>query len=199
MVGGGAHAALGSQDGGYSLRLRQALATVTHPTDAFGGHADHERAIKDIPSDHRARADESIASDCGTADDRGVGTYAGPALDQGWPVLILASHRRTRIDNVCEHAARATENVVFESDAVVDANVILNAHTAANDDIGDVATLADDAITTNDSAGTHVRKVPDLATCTDLRPFVNNGGGVNVVAGFGHSAYAAAVYAQAST
>src|SRR5213076_1498368 len=108
------------------------------------------------------------------ADDRGVRTDRAAALHERAPVLVPARHVAPRIHHVGKHAGGPAEHVVFQLDALVDRDVVLDLDVVADfraghhdDVLAEVAALADDG------AGHHVRKVPDLGAVADHRSVID--------------------------
>ena len=112
-------------------RQGQRLAVSAHPANLARWHADHERVIRHIATDHRTGTDKGMSTDGGAADHGAVRAERRALADQRLAQLSIARHRGTRIEDVGEHDARAAEDVVFECHSVVDRHIVLDV------DVGD--------------------------------------------------------------
>jgi len=85
----------------------------------------------------------------------------------------------SRIDYVREYHARTTKYFVFDSDAIINRNIILNLYPIANEDIADEHALTERTMFTDASIGADMDPVPDASSLADLRSVVNDGAWVS--------------------
>src|SRR5262249_26127068 len=104
----------------------QPLAAAAHPTDTPRRYAHHQCKVANILCHHRSGGHEGIGSDRMAAEDRGVGPDRCAASDDGTFEFSSARNERTGINHICEDTARAAEHILFENDAFVDADVVLD-------------------------------------------------------------------------
>ena len=83
------------------------------------------------------------------------------------------------VADVGEHHRGAQKNVIPAGNALVNAHIVLYFDIAPQHDAGgDKYVLAQVAAFPQHGSAHHVAEMPDPAAVADLRPFVNNGGGV---------------------
>src|SRR5712664_2668701 len=161
-----------------SRRARmQSLTALAHPPHAARRHADHQAVGGHVGRDHGARADERVLAECDAANDGRVGPDGAAALHERAPVFVLARDVAARVHHVGEHAGGPAEDVVFQLDALVNRDVVLDLDVVADfrpghhDDV-----LAEVAALAVHGAGHDVRKVPDLGAAADYRSVVDIAG-----------------------
>lgn len=170
--------------GGF-FHAAEALAAFAGPAGLFRGDADHEGVVGNVGGDDGAGGDEAVTPQGDAADDCGVGADARAAADDGLHVVVgpTLGVFAARIADVGEGHRRAAEDVVLQFDAFVDRDVILNLAVIADADVGgDVDVLTDGTVRTDPRAGLDVGEVPDLRAVADLHVFINDAGGMDVVA-----------------
>ncbi len=155
------------------------------PPHLPGGHAHHERIIGHITRHHRARADERVAANGHPANNRGVGADGRAPAHQRGLELALALDLAARIDDVGEDHGRPAEDVIFQNDAIVHRDVVLNFDAIADDRVvvhehvlAQVAALADAG------RGHDMAEVPDARARADLGAFIHHGGGMHKIGYF---------------
>src|SRR5690606_8175146 len=164
----------------------QLFAVFAHPADLAGGHANHQGVGLDVLVDDGACANEGKFADGDAADDGAVGPQGCASFHQGVAIFVLAFDQRTRVVDVGEHHAGAAEYALFQSDVVVDGDIVLNLATVADDDL-----VADENVLPQGYSGTDARtaadmnKMPDARSLADLRAGIDNGGFMLIV---GHAA-----------
>ena len=147
----------------------QALAMLAHPADLAGGDAGHEGVGFDVPGDDGAGGDEGVFAQGDAADEGSVGADGGAALDQGAAVFVLADDGGAGVVDVGEDHAGAAEDVVFQGDGVVEADVVLHLAVIADDYVvADEDVLAEGAALADAGAGADVDPVPDAGAVADL-------------------------------
>lgn len=157
--------------------IPQFLAALADPAVLAGRIAVDEGMVRYVACDHGARPYKGIAPDGRPADDCTVRPQTGPFFDQGRPGFVHAPDMGARIENVCEDHARATKNVIFQGNSLVDADIVLHLAAVAyncigaNDDI-----LSDIAVFSDDGTGHHMAEMPDLCSVADADPVVDPGG-----------------------
>lgn len=160
-------------------RQIEAEAMAAHPADVSGGIADHERIGRHIADDHRTGPDKRILSDGDAAHDGGVGAKGGAFFHQGSAKFVHAFDFTPGIKHIGEDHGGSTEYVVFEGDALVDGDIVLDLAVVADGDLGsDDHVLADLAGFTEGGAFEQVAEVPDFASLADGDSRVDFGGGV---------------------
>lgn len=156
--------------------IPQFFAALADPAVLPGWIAVDEGMVRHIACDHGTRPYEGIAPDGCSADDGAVSSQTGPFFDQGWPGLIHPADMSPGIEYIGEDHAGAAEDIIFQRDALVDADVVL--HLAAVADGGvrtDDDVLTDIAVFANDRTGHHMAEVPDFRTATDTDSGINAG------------------------
>ena len=87
-----------------------------------------------------------------------------------------------RIDDVGENHGRAAEDIVFEFDAGVERNVVLNLDIFSDSNAGrDVDVLAEIAVGADVAVGHDVREMPDFSVFADLAGGVDERGRVSEI------------------
>ena len=146
----------------------QFLATFAHPADLTGGVADHQSVVGDVFGHDSAGADEGVAADGVAADDGAVGAECCAFFDEGWTHLVHLADFRTRVEDVGKDHRGAAENAVFQCDAFINGDVVLNFAFVADGCVGtDDDVLAYIAAFANVGAGKDVGEVPDSRSLTD--------------------------------
>ena len=136
--------------------------------------------VGDIFCHHGAGADEGISADGVAADDGAVGPQGGAFLDEGGADLVHLGDFRPWIVDVGEDHGRAAEDAIFQGDAFIDADIVLNLALVADGDVGtDDDILADVAVLADLGAGEDMGEVPDLCAFADFHIVVDDGGGVD--------------------
>ena len=121
--------------------LAKAFAVMAHPADAARGNPGHQGEIRHVLRHDRSGRDKSVTADGVAADDGRVRTDGGAALDQSGAELALARNRRARIDDIGEHATRATEDVILQRHAFIETDVVLNLAVVADRTRGPITTF----------------------------------------------------------
>src|SRR6185503_9614610 len=147
----------------------EADAAITHPALHARRVAVDDRVVRDVARDDAAGSDHAVAPERHTADDRGVRADRRTAFHQRPAVLVLALDEAAWVDHVREHHRGPAEHVVFEDDAGVVRDVVLDLDVVADhalrrdhDILADVAARADLRVAHD------VAEVPDLRACADL-------------------------------
>ena len=97
----------------------------------------------DIFCDHGTGADEGIFPDGMPADDGAVGPQGGAFLDEAWADLVHLRNFGPGVVNVREYHRRSAEDAVFQGNAFIDADIVLDLAFVADGDIrADNAILA---------------------------------------------------------
>ena len=136
--------------------------------------------FRNILCDHGAGADEGTAADDVATDDGAVGPQGGAFLHVGGADLVHLSDFSTRVEDVGENHRGAAEDAIFQGDAFIDADVVLELALVAYDGIGaDDDVLADVAILADLGAGEDVGEVPDFCAFADGNVVIDDGGGVD--------------------
>jgi len=99
----------------------------------------------------------------------------------GFDRFAVGAHDRgARVVDVGEHHAGAAEHVVFERDAVVHGDVVLDLHVGADDDVvADEHVLPERAACADAGTGADVHEVPDTAALANLGAMVDDGAGMD--------------------
>lgn len=111
----------------------ESFAMATHPTDVTGGDACHQRKCSNVADYHSAGAYECVLADSYATYDRAVGAKTCSSPDDGVSILSLTYHRRTGVVDIREHRAWPAKNVVFERNALVDRDIVLNFDVVSDD------------------------------------------------------------------
>lgn len=118
--------------------------------------------------------DEAVRTQRIPADDRGVCTYCATAANDGWFELVFAVYSRPRIDDVREHAARPTEDIILQRHTFVDADVILDFAVIPHPDVGtDHDILPNRAVSPDRGTSQDMAEVPNLRSHSYLACFVD--------------------------
>ena len=130
--------------------------------------------VKYVMGNRRTRADHSEASYRRPTDDRGVGADGRPFSYKGRKEFILALNEGARRQNIGKNAGWAAEYVVFQCDAAVERDIILNFATIADQDVGPRHNvLANDTAISNAGARQDVAKMPYFRPGADFDAIVN--------------------------
>src|SRR5450755_4248970 len=108
------------------------MTMSAHPADLARGDTQQKRVVGVTAADDGARANECVAAEVGAADDGRVGSERRPAPHQRGDERTFPRQLGSRIFDVREYARGAAEDVVFQLDAVVQRNVILNFDAVAD-------------------------------------------------------------------
>ena len=129
--------------------------------------------VGDVFRDDRAGTDEGVAADGVAADDGAVSAKCCASFDKGGSHLVHFADFRPRVVDVCENHRWATEDTIFQSDAFVNADVVLDFALVANDCVrADDDVLADVAVLSDFGAGKDVGEVPYLSFFAYFNAFV---------------------------
>lgn len=147
-----------------------------------GGVAVDQGVGGDVFGDDCSCADQGMLADGHSANDRRVGSDACSAFDQRFAegVCGVAREGRTGHGHVGEDNRRATKDVVFQGDAFVDGDVVLNF-----DVVTDINPGADDDVLSNAAplsdirAGDNMAEMPDPGVFPDGHAIVDVAGFVN--------------------
>jgi hypothetical protein len=138
--------------------------------------------LRYVLGDHRPGADEGVAADGMAADDGAVGPQGGAFLDEGGADLVHLPDFRPGVVDIGEYHRGAAEDAVFQGDAFIDADVVLDLALVADSGVGaDDDVLADVAGFADPGAGEDVGEVPDFGAFTDGDVVVDDGGFVGEV------------------
>lgn len=114
---------------------------------------------------------QGMGADGNPADDGGVGPDAGSLLDPGSDVVaggVPGIGAAGRLDIGKDHAG-ATEDIVFQDNPLVDADIVLDLDIVADLNVGgDKDVLSDFAVRSDFRPGHDMAKMPDLGARTDL-------------------------------
>ncbi len=141
---------------------RRALSQIVRELEndaAFAGPATLSRRVAvddgvrgDVLGNYGAGADECMFANGIAADNRCIGTNACTTLDTCWQVVfaIIARKGGARRGDVRKHHRRTAKNIVFQRDALIHRDIVLNLHVVADlnaganyDILTDPATFAD--------------------------------------------------------
>jgi hypothetical protein len=132
------------------LPIIQLFSAFTHPTNLPGWISRHQGMIGNIFGYDGACADKCILSNSMAADDGAVGSQSGSFLYQGGTNLIHFGNFGPGIVDICEDHGGPAENAIFQSDPLVNGDIVLylapvaDRHIGPDDNIlSDVAVLTD--------------------------------------------------------
>src|SRR5690348_11865316 len=114
----------------------QSVAAFTDPADLFGRVADHEREIRHVLGHHGAGANHGELADLVPANDDRVGADRGAPTDMRREEFILALYVSARGQHVGEDHAGAAEHIIFQRDAGIDGDVVLDLAAVSDRNIG---------------------------------------------------------------
>ena len=124
--------------------------------------------IGDVFCHDGAGADEGVLADGMAANYGAVGAECCASFDEGGTHLVHFADFRPGIVDVGEDHRGAAENAVFQGDAFIDADVVLDLAFVANGCVGtDDDVLADVAVVADFGAGKDVGKMPNSRSLTD--------------------------------
>ena len=124
--------------------------------------------VRDVLGDDCSCADECIVANSMTANNGAVRTHCGTFFNKSRAHLIHLADFRPGIVNVGEDHRGAAENAVFQGDAFIDADIILNLAFVPDDCVGsDDDILPDVAVFADFRAGEDVGEVPNSRSLTD--------------------------------
>ena len=136
--------------------------------------------IGDVLGHYGAGTDEGVLADGVAADDSAVGAEGCALFHEGGADLIHFPDFGAGVVDICEDHRGAAEDAVFEGDAFIDRDVVLNFALFADCGVGaDDDILADVAVLADLRAGEDVGEVPDFGAFADFNVFVDDGGGVD--------------------
>src|SRR5215467_4453223 len=145
--------ALGASHDPVGIGVLQAMSMAAHPAHLTSRVSDDQREVRHVFGHYGTRSDEGISANGRAADDcRICADGAAPLQNRGF-VESMPVDLGTRIRDICEHAGRPEEDIVFNRYTCVDRHVVLNLDVVPDDRAAvDVDVLADDALLTNSRA-----------------------------------------------
>jgi len=153
---------------------------MAHPADPPGWHSGYESEWGDISCHDSPGGDKGIGTEFNTADDCGVGANGYTTPHVGGAKLVLAFDLRARVIYVRENATGSAENAVFKFDTGIQAHIVLDLASIADDNVlANHDILAQDAILTDHCASKNMAEVPDLRARTNLAGLIDAGTLVN--------------------
>src|SRR3954470_1601600 len=102
------------------------MSMSAHPTDTPRRNPKQERIVGVDPAHGCPGTDERVAPQIGPADDGCVGAQRRAAAHAGSDELMFARELGARVLYIREYARRPAKYVIFELDAVVHRDVVLN-------------------------------------------------------------------------
>ena len=149
------------------------MAVTTHPTNESGGMANDERIITDVFGSHRAGSHECVSSSGDSTYDSRVSADGRAFLDDGLLIECMAGDLGTRIGHICQDTRGPQKHIVFDNDARVHRDVVLDFHVSADDGSGvDIHILSDYAPRTYFRAFHHMAEMPYLGTFPYFRAVI---------------------------
>lgn len=162
------------------IRSGQAETMATHPTLLPSWNTHHERIIRHIAVDDSSGSDEGIAPNGDATDNGGIGANGGTPFNQSFLIFVTTVNLTAGIDDIGEDAGGTQETVVFDDDAGVDGDIVLDLDVVTEDDTrGDDHILAEAAVFANLCAGHDVGEMPDLRAPANLGAFIDIAGRVD--------------------
>ncbi len=116
-------------------RKRNLFTILAHPADLPGGYANHEGVGFDVFIDHGTCAHKAVFTDGDAAHHSAVGPKRCAFFDEGIAVFVFAFYQSAGVVYVGEYHAGSAEDAFFESDVVVNADVVLHFAAIANGDM----------------------------------------------------------------
>ena len=160
--------------------ISQFISANACPSDLSGRVARHQGVIRHIFCHDCPGADEGVTADSMAADDRGVGPDGGTFFDKGGPHLVHLGYFRPWVEDVGEDHRGAAEDAVFDGNAFIDADIVLDFALVPDGGVGaDDDILADVAVLADFRAGENVGEVPDFGAFADLDVIIDDGGWVD--------------------
>ena len=142
--------------------LVESASTGADPAHLFCRISHHQGVIGHIACHHRTGPDKGISADPVSAYNGAIGAQGGALLNQGRPDLFHAPDVGPGIDDIGEDHAGSAEDVIFQGDAFIDGNVILNLASLSDGDVRtDHHVLSDVAVFSDHAALQHMREMPD--------------------------------------
>ena len=128
----------------------QTFSALAHPAGPSSGVAQHKGMVQNIVGDHSACADKAVFPYGGATDDGAVGAEGDAVFNQGGTYLIHLPNFGPGIVDIGKHHGRAAKNTVFQGDAFVNGDIVLDLTPFADGHIRtDHHVLADIAFFTN--------------------------------------------------
>jgi len=159
----------------------QSPSSLANPADESCRHARHEGEAWDVAGYNCPGGNEAELPEGMSADDGGVGTDRGSALDERPGKLGLTLDGCARIVDIRENTAWPAEDLILQLDPIVEADVILNFATVADPYRGaDHHVLANGAIFANLALPENVHEMPDARAFADFTRLVNVGAFVDL-------------------
>jgi hypothetical protein len=119
-------------------------------------------------------ADEGVTSNFITADDSRIGANRRPTPDDSLLEFRLAGDKRARVQDICEHAARAAENLILENETLIEADVVLDLAAVADCHVRTYHHVLTNRTTLADRyPAEHVAKMPNHSVRTNGHWFVD--------------------------
>ena len=141
----------------------QDMAALTDPAFLDSRNSKHQGMVFDIPSHHSTSTNHCPTSNRMATHDCGVSSNGCTFLDY-CPLVILVSFRvlRPRSKIVCKDTRWAAEHMIFEFNAFIHRNVVLNLYTVSNSDIvGNIHVLTKRTVLADSSTGLDMTEMPD--------------------------------------
>lgn len=158
----------------------EARSTTSNPADLGRRITNHEGKGGDIGHDYRARANECITTYIYAATDRTIGAKRRAASYYRGFVVLTPGDLATRRSYVRKDHTGSAEDVVVEFHAIVDANVVLKAHTKAEPrSTSNEAALAQYTVLADHCPCHDVAEVPNLRAATDFGARVTDCSGMD--------------------
>ena len=134
------------------------------------------RVIGDILVHHGSCPNESVTADGHPADHGAVCAQCGPLTHQRVSILALAGNCGAWVVDVGEDHARTTEDIVLQSDIVINRDVVLDLAVVSNPDkVADKDVLSKRTAITNHRSCADMAEVPDLGTLSNRCSIIDDG------------------------
>ncbi len=108
------------------------------------------------------------------AENGGVGSQTCALAHESLAILVLTCDMTARVDDISKYYGGATENIIFQFNARINGNIILDLHVVSQTTLrGDNHVLPDVAVPANCAPGHNVREMPNIRTFSDLAWLIN--------------------------
>ena len=147
----------------------QTTTTLAHPPYLPGRDTGHQSKIFYVFRHNGTGGDQSAAPYRMTAHNRAIRTERGSLAHARTRVNSVHREVRPRSIYICKNAGWATKDVIFNLNALVDGNIVLDPDTIPNVDIvANIHILAQGTILTNNSPALDMAEMPNFRPGANL-------------------------------
>ena len=147
----------------------QTTSTLAHPPYLPGRNTGHQSIIFYVFRHNGSSGDQSAAPYRMTAHNRAIRTEGSSLTHARTRVNTMYREVRPWCIYIRENAGRSTEDVIFNINALIDGNIVLDPDTIPNADIvANIHILAQGTILTNNSPALDMAEMPNIRPGANL-------------------------------